>query len=160
MSRKFYATREGRMLLGVGRAIFIAFLIVCPPSSTWAGPKEDAYAAVEQWANAFNASDVDKVVASYAPDALLLGTVSPILASNPDEFRKYFASLPTSKTQVKIGDYSAMVVSNEAVLFVGFYEFSRMRDGQLVATPARFSMLAVKRGDRWLLGHHHSSARP
>ncbi len=42
----------------------------------------------------------------------------------------------------------------------GFYDFTAIRDGNPVVTPARFSMVVVKRGDDWLIAHHHSSRRP
>ena len=41
-----------------------------------AGSEEDALQVVEKWAAAFNASDVDAIVALYAPDAMFLGTGS------------------------------------------------------------------------------------
>ena len=40
------------------------------------GSEEDALQVVEKWAAAFNASDVDAIVALYAPDAMFLGTGS------------------------------------------------------------------------------------
>lgn len=140
--------------------LVFAFLALTVPSIGKAGTKEDAYGAVEQWAAAFNASDVERIVASYTPDALLLGTVSPTLASSPDDLRKYFSPAAAAKAQVKIGEYSAIVISDSTVIFAGFYEFSRMQDGQPVVVPARFSLLAVKRDGKWMLAHHHSSVRP
>jgi hypothetical protein len=44
-----------------------------------------------------------------------------------------------------------VVLSDTAALGVGFYTF-RM--------PARFSFVVVKRGDDWVIAHHHSSAIP
>ena len=45
-------------------------------SPVLAGSEEDALQVVEKWAAAFNASDVDAIVALYAPDAMFLGTGS------------------------------------------------------------------------------------
>ena len=140
--------------------IFWALIALAAPSPAQAGPKEDAYIAVDQWAAAFNAGDVEKIVAAYTPDALVLGTISPSLASKPDDLRKYFGTSAAAKSQVKIGDFSTLVLSDGAVVFTGFYEFSRPRDGQTVVTPSRFTFVAVKRGDSWKLLHHHSSVRP
>ena len=39
-------------------------------SPVLAGSEEDALQVVEKWAAAFNASDVDAIVALYAPDAM------------------------------------------------------------------------------------------
>jgi hypothetical protein len=62
-----------------------------------------------------------------------------------------------NRSSVKILDYSAVQLSNDAVLFSGLYQFSR---GEQAGPPTRFTFVAVKRGDLWLLAHHHSSSRP
>jgi hypothetical protein len=81
------------------------------------------------------------------------------LAKTPDGIRAYFAELPkrSPRSSVKILEYSAVQLSNDTVLFAGLYQFSR---GEIPSPPARFTFVAVKRGDRWLLSHHHSSSRP
>jgi uncharacterized protein (TIGR02246 family) len=138
----------------------IALLTLSTGPSVQAGSKEDAFAAVEQWVAAFNAHDVEKVVATFAPDALVLGTLSPTLATTPDDLRKYFGASAAAKSEVRLGESSAIVLSDNAVEFIGFYEFSRPKDGQTVTTPARFTILATKRDGVWKIGHLHSSARP
>ena len=135
----------------------IIFIATASPGG--AGPKEDAYAAIEHWAAMFNANDVEKLIASYTPDAMVLA-VSPAVASTPDDLRKHFSGLPTNKTQVKLGEFSAIVLSNEAVLFAGFCEFWRAHAGQKVTRPAIYSFLSVKRDGRWLLAYHHSGPTP
>jgi uncharacterized protein (TIGR02246 family) len=141
-------------------AIAGILLAVLGGSPVQAGPKEDAYAAVEQWAAAVNAADVERIVAAYTSDALVLGTVSPSLASKPDEIRTYFGPGARAKVQVKMGDSAAAVLSDGAVAFVGFYEFSRIQDGQTITIPARFTFVSVKRDGAWKLALHHSSPRP
>ena len=144
--------------MGIFKCACILGLLALAPGLARAGPAEDAFAAVEHWVAAYSAADVDQVVASYAPDALFFGTTSPTLATLPEEIRKYFSGLPTRtpRSAVRIGAYSAVVLSYEAVLFSGLYEFS----GPQGPLPARFSFVAVKRNDRWILVHHNSSARP
>jgi hypothetical protein len=56
-----------------------------------------------------------------------------------------------------IGERRTIVLSDGAVVVAGFYEFSRLQDGKPVATPARFTMLIVKRDGVWRIAHHHSS---
>jgi hypothetical protein len=46
------------------------------------------------------------------------------------------------------------------VVVTGFYEFVRMRDGQPVPAPSRFTILITKRNGEWRIAHHHSSPRP
>ena len=141
------------------RSLVLGALSIAVPLSTYAGPADDAHAVVERWAEAFNAADDDRVLALYAPDALFFGTLSPTLATTPEELHRYFEALPRSRA-VRLGEHSALVLSDMAVLEAGFYQFSLARDGQTVAIPARYSLLLVRRGDHWLIAHHHSSARP
>src|SRR5689334_17733423 len=85
--------------------------------------------------------------------------LSPTLATTPEELHHYFAALPRSRA-VRLGEHATLVLSESAVLEAGLYEFSLTRDSQTVVIPARYSLLLVRRGDQWLIAHHHSSARP
>lgn len=96
----------------------------------------------------------------YAPDTILLGTVSPVINEGSGPIRAYFARLPGSGNKVTIGERRIVVLSDSAVLGTGFYEFTSMQGGKPVPRPARFSMVVVKRGGEWLIAHHHSSERP
>jgi len=52
-----------------------------------------------------------------------------------------------------------MVLNGNAVVVTGFYEFTRMKGGQALPAPSRFTMLLIKDGSEWLIAHHHSSPR-
>ncbi len=137
--------------------VFAIILLVVPISAS-AGPAEDANAIIDQWAAAFSANDAEAVVKLYAPDAILLGTVSPIIAEGTAPIRDYFKVLPGSGNKVTIGEPRTVVPSDAAVFATGFYEFANPR--RQTQTPARFTMIFVKRGGEWLIAHHHSSVRP
>lgn len=139
----------------------VLFAIAATSEPVFADQKADAYAAVEHWADAFNSGDVEKIVGTYTADALVLGTVSPKLASKPDDLRAYFKPAVAAKFQVRLGDHSALPLSNDAVVIAGFYEFSRVgADDQPVVIPARFTFVLLKKGDVWQIAHHHSSPKP
>lgn len=140
--------------------VFSACLLLAAPNPVLAGPEEDAYAAVETWAQAINSNDVDKIVALYTPHALFLGTLSPTLATDRREIRKYFVSFVKAEPQVTLGEHAAIKVSSGAVLFAGFYDFTRLEHGRREPLPARYSFLMLKRGGQWLIAHQHSSVRP
>jgi uncharacterized protein (TIGR02246 family) len=142
-------------LVAIRRAVALAFLIVSATAAL-AGPAEDASTVVDRWAAAFTANDAEAVVKLYASDAILLGTVSPQIADSTAAIRDYFSRLPESGNKVAIGEHRTRVLSDDAVLLTGFYEFG----GQRGTTPARFSIVIVKRGNEWLIAHHHSSRRP
>lgn len=125
-----------------------------------AGPVEDADAAVQKWAAAYSANDPAAVLKLYTPDAIFLGTISPIIADNAETRAAYFKRLPGSGNKTVIGERRTMVLNDTAVLVAGFYTFTIMRDGKANESPNRFTMLVVKRGANWLIAHHHSSPRP
>jgi uncharacterized protein (TIGR02246 family) len=131
------------------------------PVTAFSGPKEDAFLVVEQFKKAFEASDPGGVVKLFASDAVFLGTVSPILATKTEQIDKYFEGLRQCVAcSVTFEEHATIVVSESAVLFAGLNTFSRTRDGNVVKTPARFTMLITKTDQGWRISHFHSSARP
>lgn len=138
----------------------IALLAATMPVAAWAGPAEEASAVLDQWVAAFNANDPNAVTALYTPDAILLGTSSPVLSQGTEQIFEYFARLPKSGGQVRISERHMLVLDDNAVVGTGFYEYELMQDGHAFLAPARFTMVLVKRGGRWLIAHEHSSQRP
>jgi uncharacterized protein (TIGR02246 family) len=144
------------------RKLLLAFIVVliCPMAAV-SGPKEDAFQVVEQFKKAFDTSDVEGVVRLFAPDAVLLGTQSPILATKTEQIESYFQGLRQFMPRsVIFEDYSTIVISEAAVLFAGLDTFTRTNDGKTVTRPVRFTMLIVKTDQGWRIRHFHSSARP
>jgi len=137
--------------------VIMVVMTVSMPAIVIAGPKEDAHAVIQRWSAAYTANDPEAVVKNYRPDAVLLGTVSPILSEGTEAIRKYFSRLKGTGNKNRIGETRTLVLSDNAVLVAGFYEFTRMKDGQPLPGPARFIMLLLKEGDEWLIAHHHSS---
>lgn len=138
---------------------FIAFLSM--PIAAVAGPAEEANAALDKFSAAYSANDVDALVALYTPDTVLLGTNSPIISEGNQAVRAYFTNLKLagSGNKNRIEERRTIVLDDRNVVITGFYEFTRMKDGQLVAGPARYTVVLTKRGDQWLVAHHHSSPR-
>jgi len=131
-------------------------------SSAFAGPKEDAFAVVEQFKTAYDASDPPSIVALFAPDAIFLGTLMQKPTRDPEAILKYFqasaaANLPK---KVEVESYETLQLSEIAVVFSGQDVFSQTRDGKTVQTPARFTFLITKGAQGWRISHFHSSLRP
>ena len=126
-----------------------------------AGPKEDVAAASMKWAGALGENDPDRVLPFYAKDAVLWGTISPTVRSNPAALREYFVNafkaLPGLK--VAFGEQLIRVYGGTAVN-TGYYTFSFVRDGESKTLPARYSFTYVKQGENWMIVDHHSSAMP
>jgi len=143
----------------MGRVAQLFFVALTLQVSAMAvgGTAEDANAVVEQWSAAYSYNDPDAVVKNYWPDAILLGTVSPIMSEGTDAIRTYFSALKGSGNKNAITDRRTIVLGDNAAVVTGFYVFTRMVDGKPVPGPSRFTMLVVKRGGEWHIAHHHSS---
>ena len=126
-----------------------------------AGPAEEANAALDSFSAAYTANDVEALVKLYAPNAILLGTNSPVISEGRDAVRTYFTNLKLagSGNKNQIQDRRTIVLNDNAVVLTGFYEFTRMADGQAVPGPARFTVLLTKVDGQWLIAHQHSSPR-
>jgi uncharacterized protein (TIGR02246 family) len=141
--------------------VVLATILLAVPGAAIAGPGEEANAALDAFSATYTANDVDKLVQLYTPDAILLGTNSPIISEGRDAVRAYFTNLKLAGSGNKnaIQNRKTIVVNDNVVLVTGFYEFTRMKDGKPSAGPARFTVLLTKRDGKWLIAHQHSSPR-
>jgi len=130
----------------------VAAIMTLTSITAYAGPAEDAAAAIDRWNAAYNANDLDALVKVYAPDAILQGTSEPQINVGTADIRKYFRNLPKGGSSNSIQERRMFVINDTTVLGVGLYTF---KGGQ-----RRFSFLVVKRGNTWLIQHHHSSSIP
>jgi hypothetical protein len=96
-----------------------------------AGPQEDVAVAGQKWATVFADNNPDTMLPLYAKDAVLWGTLSPTVRSDPAALKAYFVgafqALP--KATVKFGDQLIRVYGNTAVN-TGYYTFSYTKDGE------------------------------
>jgi hypothetical protein len=73
------------------RSLFVlggALLLIA--ANALAGPKDDVAAATAKWGETLGQDDPDKVLALYATDAVLWGTLSPTVRSDRAALRDYF----------------------------------------------------------------------
>jgi uncharacterized protein (TIGR02246 family) len=137
--------------------VFVFLFLVIAPSVASADPAEDANAAIDRWSAAFNTNEPEAVTECYWPDAILLGTVSPVMSEGTEAIRTYFSALKGSGTKNAIDERRTIVIDDNAVVVTGFYVFTRMVEGKPIPGPSRFTMLVTKRGGEWRIAHHHSS---
>jgi uncharacterized protein (TIGR02246 family) len=144
----------------VGLSVLGCVLLVVASLSV-AGPREDVGAATMKWAQTLGENDPDKVVALYATDGVLWGTLSPTVRADRAALRDYFVTafrvLPSLK--VAFGQQLIRVYGQTAVN-TGYYTFSYSKDGETKTLPARYSFTFVKDGESWMIVDHHSSAMP
>jgi uncharacterized protein (TIGR02246 family) len=141
--------------------LFLALLAVTTLPAQ-AGPREEALAVVERWAQAFTASDVDAIAALYAPDALFFGTGSKSLVTRPEEIRAYFErGLLTHRPRgATLGDHQVAVLSDTAVVVTGLDLVTSVREGVPTRAAGRVTFVIVKQGAVWRIAHFHRSVLP
>ena len=123
--------------------------------------KEAVAGAVDRWTTVLAENNPDTIVALYSKDAVLWGTLSPTVRSDPAALKAYFVAafqtLP--KLTVKFGEQLIRVYGDTAVN-TGYYTFSFTKDGEAKSLPARYSLTYVKEGNDCKIVDHHSSAMP
>ena len=143
-------------MIRVAQFAFIVLMLMST-AVVLAGPAEDANAAVDRWSAAYSANDPETIAKNYWPDAILLGTVSPVMSEGTQAIVTYFTPSKGSGNKNTIDERRTIVVNDNAVVVAGFYTFTRMVEGKATPAPSRFTMLVTKRGDEWRIAHHHSS---
>ena len=76
-------------MIRVAQFVFMALMLMSPALAI-AGPAEDANAALDRWSAAYSANDPEAIANNYWPDAILLGTVSPVISEGTEAIVKYF----------------------------------------------------------------------
>ncbi len=94
------------MIMRVLVSALFAVAVVIPPAL--ADKREDTYASIKRWSEAFNSGDVEQIVRMYANDAPVLGTLSPGMTTKSDDLRVYFKAAAAAKLQIRLGDHSAV----------------------------------------------------
>jgi uncharacterized protein (TIGR02246 family) len=141
-------------------AVVLTALFVAAPSR--AGSSEDAMALLKTWTAAFNAGDLDGIVALYSPNATLFGTNAPTQTNGQDALRSYFGIPLNGHVQVAIHpDVVAMPLSPDQAVVSGLYDISgNNTDGRHFSVPGRFTFVMSRKDGALVIVHHHSSVRP
>ena len=123
--------------------------------------KEAVAGAVDRWTTVLAENNPDTIVALYSKDAVLWGTLSSTVRSDPAGLKAYFVgafqALP--KLTVKFGEQFIRVYGDTAVN-TGYYTLFYTKDGETKSIPARYSFTFVKEGNDCKIVDHHSSAMP
>src|SRR5450759_4650937 len=104
----------------IAQIVFIALMLMSPALAL-AGPAEDANAAVDRWSAAYSANDPEAIANNYWPDAILLGTVSPVMSEGTEAIIKYFTPTKGTGNKNAIDERRTIVIDENAVIVTGFY---------------------------------------
>ncbi len=133
------------------------------PSHPATAPATDQRTEVSRlfdvWNEALKSRDPERVTALYAPDAILLPTVSNAVRHNHAEIRDYFVHFLEKAPEGRIIESNVMVMGDVAV-HSGLYCFDLTDCGQRQTVPARFSFVYCKMNGEWKIVEHHSSQMP
>ncbi|MGY6548116.1 MAG: SgcJ/EcaC family oxidoreductase [Roseinatronobacter sp.] len=112
------------------------------------------------WNAALQSGDAAQVAALYAPDAILLPTLSKEVRQSPDAIEDYFEHF------LKLQPRGAIISQNVSVydpiaINSGVYTFDTVIDGVIHHMLARFTFVYRKTADDgWEIIEHHSSMMP
>ena len=145
--------------------ILLGLLVTCVTSFARTDNTENNIANTYQnWCDAVGSSkgNPDNMVKFYAPNAILIPTLSPkILINRKHGLDAYFVAFTGKKdiqcktNKIMIQSYGDISISN------GLYTFTYTdKNGNQETLPARFTFVYKKYGDNWLIVSHHSSLVP
>lgn len=118
-----------------------------------------AKAALHRWAATVATRNVDSVLALYAPDAILVPTLSNEVRDCDDSRRSYFENFLGNDGLVCDIQVFKKRVSRKlgTVVVGGLYTFVYRQDGDQRVVPARFLFTFERIEGDWLITGHHSS---
>lgn len=155
------------MIRHLGVASLAALLAACaaapqaPPPAVAPAPERAGLA--HAWRDAYNACNVDALVALYHPDAVFWPTISRTLAAQPTDVRAYYQVACTAARQVNARFEIATeraTGSGDLAVSAGTATVTFARQGGTVTSTMRFSLVARWNGTRWLIVEHHESLMP
>jgi uncharacterized protein (TIGR02246 family) len=121
--------------------------------------KSDVQQLFQKWNRALQSKDTSQVLKLYAPDAILLPTLSPKVRHNHKEIGDYFDFFLTLSPESEIQQENIRIF-NDIAINSGIYVFTVLQEGNTSEIPVRFTFVYKQFNDKWLIVEHHSSAMP
>ncbi len=123
--------------------------------------KAQIAARFDRWEAAVETGDAEKVADLYAPDAVLLPTLSPEIRTTRegivDYFEHFLARNPTGEKVRSV----VKVLDARSAIDTGLYRFTfHNADGTTTSADARYTYVYEKRDGKWWIINHHSSLVP
>lgn len=117
---------------------------------------------LNQWMEAVNQADVEKLIALYDKTAILIPTFSNRILNTPEKLRDYFEKLG-SREELSIALHEKTLhvqsLNDKFYTLNGFYNWRFKVDGELLNFEARFSYIIDITNSSPII-HHHSSQVP
>lgn len=124
-------------------------------------PQQREIAALfDRWNAALATGKPAEVVARYAPNGVLLPTVSNEVRVGPEAIGRYFVDFLKLAPQGTINHREILLLDADTAVDNGVYTFAITRDGKPAQVQARYTYVYEKVGGEWKIVTHHSSAMP
>jgi uncharacterized protein (TIGR02246 family) len=121
---------------------------------------EQIAALFDEWNAALATGNPEEVADLYAPDAVLLPTLSPQIRTTRAGIVDYFAHLLPSMPQAAITQEMITVLDRDDAINTGLYTFTLTQNGVQQQVPARYTFVYQRINGEWLIINHHSSLVP
>ncbi|MCI2421702.1 SgcJ/EcaC family oxidoreductase [Saccharopolyspora sp. K220] len=132
-----------------------------PQGLPTAQPSQQEIAALfGDWNKALVALDPQLVADHYAPEAVLLPTMSNDVRTNRAEIVDYFEHFLANKPQGQILESHVDVLGPNTAIDSGTYRFALNTNGTPSTIDARYTFVYERVNGKWLIVSHHSSAMP
>lgn len=131
-------------------------------TSRGSAPKKARIAALfDRWNAAVETGDAEKVADLYAPDAVLLPTLSPEIRTTRDGIVDYFEHFLAKHPSGEEIRSVVKVLDARSAIDTGLYRFTfHNADGTTDSVDARYTFVYEKRDGAWWIINHHSSLVP
>ena len=136
---------------------FLLALALVGSTLSHAAPEDEVRAAAQLWVEGISKGDADFMVSLYDEDAILHGTVSPVLRQGPELIREYFEATVANPPTMSFVEPMHIRVFGDTAVNTGNYI---TRFGTNNPLTLRYSFVYHKVGDKWLIVDHHSSRMP
>ncbi len=116
-----------------------------------------------EWCSAIHTAKghADQIIKFYAPDAILIPTLSSDFLINKDNgLVAYFTMLANLPNIKCTPDKLVTHVHDGIATNIGLYHFSFEENGKTVNLPARFTFVYKDINGKWMIISHHSSKMP
>jgi uncharacterized protein (TIGR02246 family) len=125
-----------------------------PPS------QEQVTELFDTWNETLATGDPEAVADLYAPDAVLLPTVSNTVRTDRAGIVDYFTGFLPSKPSAVIEQSVVTVLDADNAIDTGVYRFTMNKPEGTEIVDARYTFVYEKRDGEWLIVNHHSSEMP
>lgn len=114
----------------------------------------------ERFLAAFSAADLEALLDTFWPDALVWGTTMGELATSPDAVRAYFAPVGNRRAEERrasLVEGSALALSASVGLISATWRIDPTGGGAEPGKLFRVSLAVARRGEAWRIAQFHNS---